>query len=892
MALILALLLLAASFLLISPSPGQTYPGAIPWRDLSILRPLTELMSLNGLLATARGVEIKDFALHLAAALGLVLLALSALVTPHRAEARSAAPAAARVASYAQVFLAGWVLLSLASSLWSGEPDFARGQALLYALNLAWAVALAHTLRRCDLPRLLAGAVAISAVGAILCIWYYHERNPNHRPGFPVGNPTVLAAMILPAVVISLCAIGAAVSESVRARRLAGTGSAVAAGIALVPLIWCLALTQSRGASLALLVGFAAVVVLLVGRRLRWVLAGAFVAGILVAGAALYYTSHLDVTMARGAAMRFRVYAWRYAATLWGSRPFEGHGVGSYPRLAGQLAAHDRALDPAAFMGELVEHAHNELFEVLSEIGLVGGVTWVAGLLATFVAGALLVRRHLRDRERWYALGILGGLAALWADAMVGAAQRLPGGAAVTWTFMGVLWAICGSDSEPEPGPRPATGADARPARRTRCLNGLRAALCLAAAAGAGWLAVRNWAGVRAEQNANVALGRMDYGAALDDLLRAEPRLLDPVRKVIARDTAVWCRFAAAYVALGAAEQTPATAPTPETRERAIKTLKGAYAAALDLRRTVPALERTDALAARAATYLAGAYRDGDPNRAEYWWWEAGRAWRQQQLRTPCDVETLLSLRHYPGLLTTHLALLRDALRFADAQGLWLQSLAELGRARAFEHVLAEFVAAAGPITPETDLDALIASLAPETYRLAAAWAALQGQFGTAAAYAARAAELYWPMRPRFPKLYSVALAEQAEYAFRGTPEDAGPAITLLRTAIDALPKIQTQQYDEMVGPFRFALARYLLAGGEIPEALATARLALGEHGGEPEIVEQALHKLLQDDAADGVSAERVEQVARALCPQFPSFCAPTSHAASEPASHPSGGGD
>ncbi len=886
------MLLLAATFFLISPSPGQTYPGAIPWRDLSILRPLTELMSLNGLLATVRGVEIKDFALHIAAALGLVLLALAVLVTPHRAEDRSAAPVAARVAGFAQVFLAGWVLLSLASSLWSGEPDFARGQALLYALNLAWAVALAHTLRRLDLPRLLAGVVAISATGAVLCIWYYYERNPNHRPGFPVGNPTVLAAVILPAVVISLCAIGAAVSESVRSRRLMGAGSAVAAVIALVPLIWCLALTQSRGASLALLVGFAAVVVLLVGRRLRWVLAGAFVTGILIAGATLYYTSHLDVTMARGAAMRFRVYAWRYAATLWGSRPFEGHGAGAYPRLAGQLAAPDRALDPAAFMGELVEHAHNELFEVLSEIGLVGGVTWVAGLLATFVAGALLIRRHLRDRERWYALGIFGGLAALCADAMAGVATRLPGGAAVTWTLMGVLWAICGSDAAPEPGPQPATDADARSARRARCLNGLRAALCLAAAAGAGWLGVRNWAGVLAEQNASAALGRNDYAAALDNLLRAEPRLLDPVRKVIARDRAARWRFAAAYVALGAAEQTPATAPTPETRERAIQMLKGAYAAALDLRRTVPALERTDALAARTAASLANAYRERDPNQAGYWWQEAGLAWRRQQLRTPFDVETLLSLRQYPGLLTTHVALLRDALRFADAQGPWLQSLAELGRVPAFESVLAQFVAAAGPITPETDLDALILSMAPEAYRLAAAWAALQGQFGTAAAHAARAAELYWPMRPRFPKLYSVARAEQAEYAFRGTPEDAGPAIALLRTAIDALPKIQTQQYDEMVGPFRFALARYLLAGGEIPEALAIVRLALGERGDEPEIVEQALQKLLHDDAADGVSAERIGRIARALCPQFPSFCAPASNAASAPASRPSGAGD
>ncbi|MCK4340876.1 MAG: hypothetical protein KAY37_04045, partial [Phycisphaerae bacterium] len=192
-------MLLAATFFLISPVPGKTYPGQIPWRDISVLRPLTELMSLNGLVATERGVEIKDFAFHLAAALGLALLGVSQFAKPAlRGHSR-----AAKTASYAQILLAGWVLLSLLSSLWSGAPNYSGGQAALYALCIGWAVALSQTLARRDLPRLLYGVLIITALGAALCVWYYYERNPHHRPGFPLGNATVLAPAILPGVLIA-----------------------------------------------------------------------------------------------------------------------------------------------------------------------------------------------------------------------------------------------------------------------------------------------------------------------------------------------------------------------------------------------------------------------------------------------------------------------------------------------------------------------------------------------------------------------------------------------------------------------------------------------------------------------------------------------------------------
>ena len=46
---------------------------------------------------------------------------------------------------------------------------------------------------------------------------------------------------------------------------------------------------------------------------------------------------------------------------------------------------------------------------------------------------------------------------------------------------------------------------------------------------------------------------------------------------------------------------------------------------------------------------------------------------------------------------------------------------------------------------------------------------------------AAYAAEFYAPLRSRFPELYSVALAEQAEYSIEAWPDEPQKSVALLR---------------------------------------------------------------------------------------------------------------
>jgi O-antigen ligase len=830
-------------------------------------------MSLNGRLVSVRGVEVKDLALQVSCALGLALTGVCLL-------RRRTAGGSLRMgaAGYAELLLAGWVALSLASSLWAGDARAALTQGLIYALNLGWAVAVAATLRRQHVAALLNVVLVISTVGAGLCVWYYYERNPYHRPGFPIGNPLTLAAAIVPGVLIAMGLVGQAAVQWRRKTPWRGLGGLAA----LVPLVWCLVLTQGRGALLGLGVGAVAMVLFLAGRRLRWVVATVFIVAVMVAGSWWLTVSHLDVAMARGATIRLRFYAWRYAAELWNQSArtrIAGLGAGDYPQLAGAHSTRDRALDPAAFAAELVEHAHNEFFEVLTEIGLVGGVTWVGGFVATFFAAAGLRRRALTAHERWMLAALLGGVAALLTDAMTGVALRLPGVPAVFYTLLGALWAVSGGSGEDERAKGAALwSAGYAPARI------LAGAVSLVAAVGAGWLAVDNWRGVQIEQRAWAAYKARDYDAARSGLSAAEQHLLDPVRVLIDRQAALDCGAALAHAACVACLTQTATAPGETDCPRAVRMEQQAFAEAVELSMAAPALIRTEKTAARCATWLAEVYRRGDPWRARYWSGQAERAWRRQRELTPFDVDTLLGLMSYSPSVEARIALLRDALRslgtlaFEDemqgrAYQFWLGKLAQVAQQPGFEQVLARFMNAAGPITPETDLDAVIASMAPETHRLVAAWDALRGEYAAAAEQAAQAAQLYRPLRARFPELEATALAEQAEYVLCGSPANAGEAVALVQQALVALPAIQTQKAEEMAAPFRRQLSFCLLAAGKVDEAVEVLRVTLGDEADDREAVERALDKLMQSAAAARLPAELTERIRGELCPRFPGVC-------------------
>lgn len=839
----LAIAIMAAAAVLISPpAEASGYPGVIPWRPGSWLKIVTDAMGLWGAVHTLRGVEIKDMAFQFGVAALLALLAVraivSALAPPERRTAKGAW-------FLAQALLAAWVGISAASAAWSPDGVASLGQAALYGFGVTWAIALAWCLEGRDVAKVVWGYVVVATITAAICVWYYHERNPAHRPGFPIGNPSSLAAFLLPA----LCIAGyAVVGAAVEFRR--GDHRAVVRGmpalIALVPLGWCFWLADSRGAQLGLLVGLLGLAFLLATERMRrWLVVSGLVLAALSVG---WLSTHSqDLTMARGATLRFRVYAWQYAATLWGHRPISGHGAGSYPQLSGRLDAYarDRGLDPAAFMGDVVEHAHNELFEIFVEIGLIGGLTFVAGWIATLAAASGALQSSLSARRRWLLLGLVAGLIGQMADAMFGVGLRLPGLSPAFYTLVGVLWAVCRSVSKQ----RVEEATDPGWLRSMVGRRRLVALLAGVATVTAGGLAWRNAEGLKWEMQAARSDSPRD---ALHAAEQAEQRLLDPVRRLMAahRRVALLSSEALAsfsrvdFSALANSASMPSSSPVDALAE-AERRCRAAYAAALELNLRAPSFGRPLELASHAARLLAGLTAVTD-RKASLEWLERSRILLMEQRRQrPNDISTLLTLASYsqfgyrfdPGELVV---LLRDALRAGAPPREFHELLRrEAGRADV-RAALATMLAAVGPFNPATELDALIDSYAPEMHRLFAAVRALDGDFAGAAAAAATAADLYQPMRTRFVNLLAVALGEQAEYEFLSTPLSPQKAIAIVQRAMQGVPMIQEQKRLELLAPHAKNLARYRLASGDA----AGAANALRASGIEVERLDGAIGTL------------------------------------------------
>jgi O-antigen ligase len=292
--------------------------------------------------------------------------------------------------------VAGLVVLAVGHSFSSVYFWVSLQHAINIALGaalLAWAATVYGTRLkdRWDATLLLAGGLGVLQIGA--AVWQRSAAG-NLRPRGTLENPTYLAEFLV--VTGTLFLAGFLGRRAKGRRRWMDLGAAVAFIAA------ALLLTASRGVLVALVPALG----LLLAWRYGWkkgglLLAGAAVPALAVLGwRAVARFSFPDV-------YNFgRWSIWRSAALTFLENPF-GVGLGGFKYF--WFATQSPFPDAFRHYGKDASTAHNEYLEVLSGLGAVGLVVFLAVLLAPF-AMAVRKRREIPEEKRWIAAGAAAGL--------------------------------------------------------------------------------------------------------------------------------------------------------------------------------------------------------------------------------------------------------------------------------------------------------------------------------------------------------------------------------------------------------------------------------------------------------------------------------------------------
>ncbi|RPI58857.1 MAG: hypothetical protein EHM56_00660 [Chloroflexi bacterium] len=199
-----------------------------------------------------------------------------------------------------------------------------------------------------------------------------------------------------------------------------------------------LALTQSRGAILGFGAG-AACVALARDRRWGLVLPGVAAAGAVVL--AIYPGPVLDLVTGGGGGIvdsaQGRLELWSRALAMMADFPFTGVSMGSFGRALWLLY-------PLATVGPgtVLEHAHNLVLQIGTDLGLPGLVAWLAQMALLLWMGVGAVRRA-RGGSLWpLAAGLLGGLVAYLVHGLTDSFTYYAKGHTVVWSCLSVIAAL------------------------------------------------------------------------------------------------------------------------------------------------------------------------------------------------------------------------------------------------------------------------------------------------------------------------------------------------------------------------------------------------------------------------------------------------------------------
>lgn len=850
---VLVVATVAGGSLLLSAAESNTLvDGAIEWRQESLLRAIVQLLCLNYRFPTLHQGAIKVYLLGIGS--GLAILSLSiAIAVRGRGQVENAGnggvdePASDTLTAVpgrafregqlapliaAQVLVGLYLLWSFASSRVSTAPDLAVGGSVLLTIHFMWAFALGNGLTPSAARVASRCLVAITAVTAAVALWYYYGRNPTLRAKFPFGNPSFLAASLIPGLLLAVTFVCEKASSAIRARGGRSIGLALAGVVGIVVVAWAFHLTKSRGPALGLGIGLIAVVFFALMGRAKWI--PVFVALAAITAAAAYYSSVKEVASptGRSATIRFRTYAWEYAWRMFNARPFTGHGQGGFA-LTGDRYAVEDVLDDPEVLNARIAHAHNEWLEVMADLGSVGIVLLATALILTFRAGMIALQARPPTEVRWALVGLMAALVGLIVEESFGVGLRVSGVPTWFFTILGLIWALGGYGASGLARLLSAT----RKRRLATGVAGISVGLAILTITQQDFDAAR--AAYRVEEHIQAG----DYEQAIQAAARARTRL-NPQRAL-----ANLHRLSAAHTLIARTlqdraidrEARAARSDVPEStlrelasqdRELSDRHCRSGSAVLKELVTKSPGTVRHGwVLYWLNTVQAANAVARGQPEEAEQFMRDAAAALERELARWPFDLTITMEYLHvaqgvlepdqFVSLLARPLRHHRIAATYANFLALLAEDPTFEGR---FDPVLEDARRILGAAGPSEEFDDFVEVWGPEKLRIVATIRFRRGDYERAAMALGLAAKAYDRLAVAAPIGAASCYAELADSQFFSRPETPTRPIATAQRALALAP--ESLEGRQLKASVKMRLVDYHLAADQETEARALLREA------------------------------------------------------------------
>lgn len=351
---------------------------------------------------------------------------------------------------------AGPVLfIAVLSMIHNGTLDLSWGWIVRFAAGAIWAILLGRSLTAPRVRQCVAGLLLLGFVCLVLSIAHRADRHLAHFT-WPIGPITSTAAFAA-----MWAAMAAAVALRIGKRPVV-LPTAVGICVAAVYVL----LQTGRRAPAVGLVGagaFIAVVLLRERPRLRAVRI-AIPLVVILGGGAYVAREYLSQDRATSGTLALRFEYWRLGAGLIGGRPSLGVGPDVSVVELTNAVTPLRAAAPHFYHGNIDPYLHNEWIQAAVELGIPGGLFYVALPVGVLVLGERQLRRSAglarasgdnevspaeRSANDAATLALSAGLVALLINESASIMLRTPLMPMGYWTLLGLLAAMCRVRSSP-----------------------------------------------------------------------------------------------------------------------------------------------------------------------------------------------------------------------------------------------------------------------------------------------------------------------------------------------------------------------------------------------------------------------------------------------------------